>query len=49
MLDLLNKQSNLRRSIERALDNFKKSGKANLTLAKIRNRISNLQDCWHQF
>lgn len=39
----------LKRSIERALDNFKKLGKANYTAAKIRSRLSNLKENWGQF
>ncbi|XP_011881282.1 PREDICTED: uncharacterized protein LOC105569429, partial [Vollenhovia emeryi] len=46
MSDILAKQNVLQRSIERALENFKKVGKANLTPAKIRTRISALQANW---
>ncbi|XP_012543284.2 uncharacterized protein LOC105840772 [Monomorium pharaonis] len=49
MTDLLSKQVLLQRSIERALDNFKKVGRANLTPAKIRSRLASLQDNWGQF
>ncbi|XP_025155825.1 uncharacterized protein LOC112588859 [Harpegnathos saltator] len=43
------KQNQLRRLILRALDNFKKIGKTNLTPAKVRSRISSLKDSWSRF
>lgn len=49
MMELLAKQTVVQRSIERALENFKKLGKANLTAAKIRSRLASLQDNWSQF
>lgn len=49
MTESISKQMLLQRSIERALDNFKKVGKANLTAAKIRNRIANLKETWTQY
>jgi len=49
MTDLLSKQQLVQRSIERALDNFKKVGRANLTAAKIRFRINALKNNWTQF
>jgi len=47
--DLLARQLHLQRSIDRALENFKKIGKANLTAAKIRTRIAALKDNWSHF
>ncbi|XP_029178618.1 uncharacterized protein LOC114946335 [Nylanderia fulva] len=35
-------------SVARALDNFKKIGRSNLTAAKIRSRMTSLQDTWTQ-
>lgn len=35
-------------SIARALDNFKKIGRLNMTAAKVRSRIATLQGCWAQ-
>lgn len=43
------RQARLQRSISRALDNFKKLGKVNLTGPKIRARISSLKDLWLQY
>ncbi|XP_029675231.1 uncharacterized protein LOC115242830 [Formica exsecta] len=42
-------QQQLQRTIERALENFKKIGKNNLTPAKVRSRISTLKEYWSQF
>lgn len=49
MSDVLTKQMLLQRSIERALENFKKVGKANLTAAKIRTRTAALKDNWMNY
>ncbi|XP_011858833.1 PREDICTED: uncharacterized protein LOC105556359 [Vollenhovia emeryi] len=49
MTDILTKQTVLQRSIERAEENFKKIGRANLTPAKIRTRIASLKSNWAQF
>lgn len=43
---LLVKQLQQRRIIERALENFRKIGRANLTPAKIRSRMTSLKDTW---
>ncbi|XP_077262536.1 uncharacterized protein LOC143897601 [Temnothorax americanus] len=43
---LLDKQSQRLRTVNRALENFKKIGKKNLTIAKIRSRITDLKDVW---
>ncbi|XP_011859777.1 PREDICTED: uncharacterized protein LOC105557203 [Vollenhovia emeryi] len=43
---LLAKQQQLQRIIERAVDNFKKIGRNNLTAAKIHSRISSLKESW---
>ncbi|XP_071643010.1 uncharacterized protein [Temnothorax longispinosus] len=45
---LLEGQSMRLRVIERALDNFKKLGRKNLTAAKIRNRIQTLKEDWEE-
>lgn len=45
---LLEKQQQLLRSLDRALENFKKIGKNNYTPAKIRNRINALKEVWTQ-
>ncbi|XP_029678544.1 uncharacterized protein LOC115244758 [Formica exsecta] len=42
-------QQQLQRTIERALENFKKIGRSNLTPAKVRSRISTLKEYWSQF
>ena len=49
MADILERQRTIQRMIERALENFKKIGKGNLTTAKIRSRILLLKDNWSQF
>lgn len=49
MTESLSKQMVLQRSIERALENFKKVGKVNLTAAKIRTRIAPLKENWTQY
>lgn len=49
MADQLNKQRQLQRTIDRALDNFRKLGRANQTPAKIRCRLSLLKDAWNQY
>lgn len=46
MSEALTKQMLLQCSIERALENFKKMGKANLTTAKIRTKIAAVKDSW---
>ncbi|XP_024868679.1 uncharacterized protein LOC112452619, partial [Temnothorax curvispinosus] len=48
METLLEGQSMRFRVIERALDNFKKLGRKNLTAAKIRNRIQTLKEDWEE-
>src|SRR5436190_3121595 len=48
MQDVLASQQATLHSIARALDNFKKVGRANLTPAKIRSRIANLQASWSE-
>ena len=42
-------QQQLQHSIERYLDNFKKIGRNNLTPAKVRSRISQLEKLWTQY
>lgn len=49
MSELLQRQLVFQRSIERALDNFKKLSKANITAAKIRTRIAALKDNWSHY
>lgn len=49
MTEYLGKQLIIQRSIERALENFRKVGKSNLTAAKIRSRISLLKELWTQY
>ncbi|XP_070162518.1 uncharacterized protein [Polyergus mexicanus] len=49
MSELLASQAALQRSIERALENFKKIGRNNLTAAKVRTRISALKELWRPF
>lgn len=44
----LEKQLHLLRTVDRALDNFKKIGRNNLTPAKIRNRMTALKEIWTQ-
>src|SRR5580765_2395732 len=46
MTESVSKQTRLRRSIERFLENFRKIGKNNLTAAKIRSRIAALKELW---
>nr|XP_012219380.1 PREDICTED: uncharacterized protein LOC105670437 [Linepithema humile] len=46
MAEILTKQRQVLRSLDRSLDNFKKIGKGNLSAARVRNRISALKDCW---
>lgn len=48
MTELMEKQKQLTRSLDRTLENFKKIGRNNLTPAKIRNRLSALKDIWRQ-
>lgn len=48
MTEVLDKQQQLLRTVDRALDNFKKIGKSNLTPAKMRNRIGALKEVWAQ-
>ncbi|XP_024876474.1 uncharacterized protein LOC112457561, partial [Temnothorax curvispinosus] len=48
METLLEGQSMRFRVIERALDNFKKLGRKNLTAAKIRNQIQTLKEDWEE-
>lgn len=48
MAELLAQQLSIQRLIEKALDNFKKIGKNNLTPAKVRSRIQSLKDKWMQ-
>lgn len=45
----LAKQLQLRRILERSMENFKKIGRANLTPGKVRSRLSILKDTWTQF
>lgn len=49
MAEGLARQLQLQRSIDRALENFKKLGKGNLTPAKIRSRIVSVKEAWQQF
>lgn len=49
MEELLTIQLRYQRSIERAISNFKKFRKPNLTPAKIRSRIDALKEVWSQF
>ncbi|XP_011879464.1 PREDICTED: uncharacterized protein LOC105568410, partial [Vollenhovia emeryi] len=49
MSERMAKQRLLQRSIERAMDNFKKIGRNNLTPAKIRTRIASLKEAWAQY
>ncbi|XP_011858727.1 PREDICTED: uncharacterized protein LOC105556251, partial [Vollenhovia emeryi] len=49
MSERMAKQRLLQRSIERAMDNFKKIGKNNVTPAKIRTRIASLKEAWSQY
>lgn len=49
MNEILQKQMIFQRSIERALENFKKLGRANITAAKIRTRIAALKDNWTHY
>ena len=46
MSDLLAKQQLLMNSISKAVDNFKKFGKKNYTVAKIYSRITTLKENW---
>lgn len=48
MAELFAIQQRLMRSLERALDNFKKLGRNNYTPAKIRIRMASLKDVWNQ-
>lgn len=48
MQDALTNQQAVFYSIARALDNFKKIGRANLTAAKVRSRVASLQTTWTQ-
>ncbi|XP_067208447.1 uncharacterized protein [Linepithema humile] len=48
MEEVLASQQTVFYSVARALDNFKKIGRANLTAAKIRSRLASLQDTWTQ-
>ncbi|XP_032676814.1 uncharacterized protein LOC116846716 [Odontomachus brunneus] len=49
MAEIWTRQQQLQRSLDRFLENFKKLGRANLTAAKIRSRISALRELWQQF
>ncbi|XP_011883971.1 PREDICTED: uncharacterized protein LOC105571109 [Vollenhovia emeryi] len=49
MIELLENQKQLLRSLERSLDNFKKIGRNNLTSAKIRSRLNGLKELWKEF
>ncbi|XP_036146380.1 uncharacterized protein LOC118646806 [Monomorium pharaonis] len=49
MSEILSNQLVLQHSIQRALDNFKRLGKGNLTAAKIRSRIATLKDNWRPY
>ncbi|XP_029678572.1 uncharacterized protein LOC115244780 [Formica exsecta] len=49
MSEQLSAQLVLQHSIERALDNFKKVGKNNLTSAKVRSRIGALKELWRPY
>ncbi|XP_029156186.1 uncharacterized protein LOC114928985 [Nylanderia fulva] len=46
MSDHLSQQLTMLQSVERALSNFKKVGRANYTAAKIRQRMSTLKETW---
>lgn len=46
MSELMAKQLQLQRVVDRALDNFKKLGRNNLTAAKVRARIGSLKESW---
>jgi len=48
MQETLANQQTVFYSVARALDNFKKIGRANLTAAKIRSRIASVQATWTQ-
>ena len=49
MSEILSNQLVLQHSIQRALDNFKRLGKGNLTAAKICSRIATLKDNWRPY
>ncbi|XP_076397965.1 uncharacterized protein LOC143266315, partial [Megachile rotundata] len=49
MAELVAKQERLQYSIDRALVNFKKIGKDNVTIATVKSRISTLKETWQQF
>lgn len=49
MAEHIARQIQLQRLIERALENFKKIGRNNLTPAKVRSRISSLMEAWTLF
>ncbi|XP_026830319.1 uncharacterized protein LOC105279648 [Ooceraea biroi] len=46
--ELLDQQLQMKHSISRALENFKKTGRKNLTPAKIRSRMTSLKENWNQ-
>ncbi|XP_025155222.1 uncharacterized protein LOC112588719 [Harpegnathos saltator] len=49
MAELTTKQLQLKRVIDRTINNIKKIGKNNLTAGKVRSRLTILKDTWSQF
>lgn len=49
MTEIMDRQQQLQRTIERSFDNFKKIGRNNHTAAKIRTRIQSLKEAWMEF